>query len=1419
MSRDDRFVFLDRQFAELGDAQSAESAEDLALRSYVGRAMGVSSDLGWSAIYRDEQSCVVLGEAGSGKSREMQEQAKALRSTGVVAACIDLRDLLGSTLLIDSDPMLSAWRRGAAVAWFFLDSVDESKLTDVADFHRALKRMAVWVGADSRRARFVISSRISEWRPATDKRLVEETLLPAASKLRVLTLLPLDEKQVRTLLAGQGTIDERFFSDVEEADAWDFLHRPLDVSNLYALWQNQRRLGTLREVVDHSITQLLQDPQRPSLLAANRLREGAEHVAACLTFGKSVAALVPDSVLPDANDALHLRSCLPQAWPDADVRLLAQCPLFDAAAYGKIRFHHRSYQTYLTASWLARLMRSDCPYAELRHLLFGQGLADQLILRPSLDAVAAWLTCLNEGETHWQAMLRSDLLRHAPWVFFAHGDPRSLSLEYRAKLLRRTAEHFKGRNRVQVDWDRPTLKRFADPGLAQQVASVIADAGVSSDLRSDYLMLVRYGKLMEALPSVVAVAIDAQADEALRATAMSCIAEIGLLHHRRQVLAAFEGCAQISLRLGVQLVQVTYPQVVDECGLFLWLGRMQVGQGRARSSSLYVLDHFIKKDVAVDRVLPLLEQLGAFLRDDLGQPRQDRAWAGDWLALLAVRALGAPCSEPYEQGIVLDTCGLIETLRALHWLKSWRDEDAFKDLSNAITGHAALRREWYWRKVAKYRVDEGKEPYAIWDIYEHDSPMRQGVCDLGWLTEDVRSARPLVDRQFPLRSALALCVTAKGRRPVFPPRPLLRAASVVPGLRSELLKHVWRSSTGPWYKLRREWTWHWSKGYWWGCKLNPLRERYWNARNRLQLWRRRVDLAQGRWFDGVWFVIERARAKQGVDQLGSHDVAGSIARYGMTVVDAVMAGADRLWRQHRPDLPHEKPQRNEISAETILGLVALQFAWQESGVPYFQALTREEAETAARYALDELNGLPPWFPELANVHLQAVAAVVTLAVEGEWRTTAADAQFSAPTLRRLVSASDKLPPDLGKPTLRALLMGPPPASKLVLHEALHLVLVENPGVRALLALRAAAQLDGVDSIGESDWPWLICLFLTDADQALNIVERIFSTLDASRRDEMAIALCANLSGDSRGGLSCVVPDFERPAFLRRLIPWVYRYVRPTEDAVHDGVFSPDSRDNAATFRGGLFGRLDAQDGDEVEAVLAELVGDPQLSGIRDLVLHRIDQRKVRRADQYTIEPGDLERLLDRQERVPRNRADLFHLATARLGKFKEEVESAEISIRRECGEHWTEPDFQDWFQRRLRAAANGLYTLSSETKIDPGKFLDLRFDALGVDGAVSVEAKVATFDHWSYATLEERLRNQLVGQYLRALNARHGVYLLIRAKADRHWVDHDGTKLLWPELLVRLQAVADAIVAERPDIDHVRVVGIDVTPPVLAAGR
>ena len=161
------------------------------------------------------------------------------------------------------------------------------------------------------------------------------------------------------------------------------------------------------------------------------------------------------------------------------------------------------------------------------------------------------------------------------------------------------------------------------------------------------------------------------------------------------------------------------------------------------------------------------------------------------------------------------------------------------------------------------------------------------------------------------------------------------------------------------------------------------------------------------------------------------------------------------------------------------------------------------------------------------------------------------------------------------------------------------------------------------------------------------------------------------------------------------------------------------------------------------------------------------------------------------------------------------MESAEVSLRHECVPTWDEGKYQDWLQRHLQVVANGKYTIPSEAKVDPGKFPDLRFESPEVDGAVSVEVKVATFDHWSCEKLEERLRNQLVGQYLRAANAKYGVFLLFRANKNRHWRPSTDIELDWTALLLRLKSIAKEILSSRPDIERLEVLGIDLTPPEL----
>lgn len=116
----------------------------------------------------------------------------------------------------------NAWKSKSYDATFFLDAVDESKLKQDNDFFTALDRVKKAVGPSMIRARFVISSRISEWRPQTDQHGVIQRLgepqnhlkpdsandrqgeTPEIPPIKIVTLLPLDAERIKRFAAAQG---------------------------------------------------------------------------------------------------------------------------------------------------------------------------------------------------------------------------------------------------------------------------------------------------------------------------------------------------------------------------------------------------------------------------------------------------------------------------------------------------------------------------------------------------------------------------------------------------------------------------------------------------------------------------------------------------------------------------------------------------------------------------------------------------------------------------------------------------------------------------------------------------------------------------------------------------------------------------------------------------------------------------------------------------------------------------------------------------------------------------------------------------------------------------------------------------------------------------------------------------------------
>src|SRR5262249_9011195 len=153
------------------------------------------------------------------------------------------------------------WQLGSQVAWFFLDSVDEAKIRRPADFYAALDKVVAAIGGVMDRARVLISSRISEWQPETDRQEVlgrfgivrmrnRQAAEESDAEVLIVQIAPLDRARVRTFAERRGIENpDQFLAELDNHSAWEFARRPLDVLELAAFWMAKRRLGSLSEII------------------------------------------------------------------------------------------------------------------------------------------------------------------------------------------------------------------------------------------------------------------------------------------------------------------------------------------------------------------------------------------------------------------------------------------------------------------------------------------------------------------------------------------------------------------------------------------------------------------------------------------------------------------------------------------------------------------------------------------------------------------------------------------------------------------------------------------------------------------------------------------------------------------------------------------------------------------------------------------------------------------------------------------------------------------------------------------------------------------------------------------------------------------------------------------------------------------
>lgn len=1413
----ERFIELNRCFRDITES---DNTEETALRSYVFGFNNGKPGLGWDELI-ESRVVVILGEPGSGKTWELRNRAKIAKDKGSFAFFVPLDRLVDSQLLDAISPsdavLFSKFKISTDPVIFFLDSVDESRLRNPKDFARALDQFVRGVGHFGACARIVISSRISEWRWHADREELIQRFGPfptlqdssqeaqEAKKppdLRIVQIEPLDHKQVSMFAQGFGVNDpDAFVQALDHHHAWEFARRPIDTASLITYWRERGELGTLSELIEFDLTNKLKEStDRNDLLSAAHARLGAECLAAAVLFCRRSSLFVPDLLPPvDTNVALNVSDCLPSDWTVEMHKAILARAIFDSASYGRIRFHHRRAAEYLTAKWLQKRMLEGCPYPELEDELFLKH-RDTWIIRPHMRPVAAWVAL---GEEPWNRRVREHILSYSPDLFLMHGDPESLPSGYKQSLLIKLIDQYTGRDWAYLEEDDQALSRLADPALASFINEKLKDIGTPQGIRILFARIVRLGRLSECLDAILEMAGSDEAKE-LWLYAVAAIRDIGDKSARERLARIVEHHETIESRYCSLLCETLYPEVVGPRGLANLIRKAKDVPLHSVGLPFYLKQH-LKKAMPDKHAAELLNELVLlFQADAVSQKEEEQLapeyyWLGKIIPLVLTRLLSRPRLDHGDADLAARTLWLLECFKR----HPTYNLEIPAELQVKLEQKPEVRRAHFWFRVSfKLKCNPSEDArnviFGYWGAI-----VKLGEADIDWLIRDLHDSVSVVPKHVALHVALFL--GAKRKRHYH--RLIRNAIKDQPLLLQTFRQEVAESFTE---KSKRLWDRHWvydlkprSQRIWY-----TIRGKYFRLKDRFWFLRRLSSLRNGTAIDPLSHLASEASEQH--NRWGADSWRSLEREWGRTISRAAGTGWKIAWPQHRPSLPHEiaAPNSNRLLS---VGLSGINVAVSEG--MSLADLTPDEAGIACRYALNEMNGVPEWFSDLVRFHPDVVRAILIECIHGEWRIPADIQNYIGGVLRMLCYSGQVAVPLVKAAILEELKSADPPYHQ-VLNDSLTILLKSSEPPIQVLGVIAAERTPRREIGDPALGLWLAVWLQVDAGPALKYMQKLSVHPSFG---EFLESFCSGFSSFRSAGYTLIEkPDFHRPALLSEFIHLVFDHIRPEDDInrANKGPYSVTPRDEAQRYRDSLLERLSQFPEHEAETALRSFAIDLAFSRYRDWILHLIEKRIKNLDDTPPWQPKDVPLFMNEHETEPQSDHQLFKIALKRVVSIKDEVERGEISSRYDLHPDDVESHLRSWLARQLRERSRKHYTVPQETEIDLGQKPDLRVEAPGM-GPVSIEVKWA--DNWPLKDLATGLVDQLVGQYLRAVNSNYGIYIVGYKGQKASWDESEtGQRLSFCELIQHLEKMAESLTCSRKDFDGLRVFGLDFSRPAGA---
>ena len=1439
------YVDLNRRFSKWRDEKASD--EDFALfeRSFSGEA-------DWDELLK-YQRVILLAEAGSGKSRELEERAKKLADGGEFAFHATVQNVAKEGLLgaLDANARarLEEWKNSEATAWFFIDSVDEAKLDHIR-FVDALRKIGDGLGKGLPRARLVISGRYTGWEFRADLQRLKE-LLPIAQhtdaghdqpdevlskilrndfarqskeekpeKPLVVLMAPLDREQVRLFAEAQGVQQlDPFMDAVDKDNLWHFAKRPLDLGWLVDYWRRNQRFGRFAEMLEASVKARLQEenPEHGSRdeIGLERGMAALERIAATMVFGRNDRIEIPDTELTlEGSNAFQLRDILPD-WPPEQLSMLLSRPAFDPASLGQVRLHNDNegvVRGFLAARWLLGRLDGNVPRSRIHSLLFADADGTRIVL-PSAKETAAWLSAWNDD-------VARDVIRCDPSLLLTAGDPTSLSTEIRQAALEATFDELASGVTRYHRLDPDVVRRFADPGIVPALNAGWAKHGGKPEVRRLILNMIDAGRLAGAADLARNAVTGGFADRNTLVLGIRALGAVGdYADHEalaKDVLSNAEAKESTELWEALDVLWPSHLLVEQFLAVVRVLNRKGDQGEHFGWRGKAMTERLTSRAALKTLVQGLLDMMGSEPDDE---NEDDESGAGERkkanekrlrpLLQAASTALLKATPRKVIDPLVVDAALRLNGDRS----GAYRYED--KDFQPLLHASAERRRIGLWHAVEKLKDHPRLLRMGLTNMWQIDivgwsSGLREE--DIPWLLEDAR------DGDTPLKRKLAL----SGLMPLW--RDTGKSEELLARIRDGAEKSQEARQYVDWWLIPPELSEDEVEHRKEMARITKKRER--DERKRDKSWYEFIDRlkadpeqlqtpppdlkpggADSRLFY-IWELLYAAtteRTGYAIDSFGP--LAGVL---GPDVTREATKALTKFWRSHKPTLTSSRPanKRNLGSKLDSMGIAGVSLD-AKADPRWAHELTNEEAKIAAQLATLELNGFPHWLSQLIEVWPEEVSEVFVhesmdhLAVTPDQhgfldKVAYSDAQVAAlvaPKLLKYVAEHPELGGEALKKTFNVIGRSMPK-------------ITVRPEMTEIALTRFASTASAEDAA-------LYLGFAMRANPDASI-EALTTKLDELSPDDQRVLaeyVLPAVFGDRwiRAGMN---PERLPFPVLERLVTIAFRTIRHKDDIEHKGVYSPGPRDHAEDARSSLFKQLCETPGRETLEALKRIEGDPDLQfpaeRLRGLAYDRASA-DAEHDPWPASEAYELEKTFDS---APRTARDLQLVARSRIAEIDHDLHHHRFSQGKTVKRHPKEEDVQKWLAWELEGAGGRAYSLEREPHVVDEKEPDIRLQSKVTDASLPLEIKVA--ESWSFKQLEEALTVQLAGRYLRQRDHRHGVLVLVHKQARAEgWEDRNGMMLSFPQVVERLRELAYRLGAGSDDAAHAEVAVIDVSDIVI----